>query len=59
MLQEERKLSRELQADLRAKDEDLRSLLQRKEEDLLARNQRPRNVLSPPTTRQGQHGACL
>jgi len=41
MLQEERKLSRELQADLRAKDEDLRSkdedlrsLLERKDEDL-------------------------
>merc|ERR1711977_663312 len=34
MLQEERRLSRELQADLRAKDEDLRSLLKRKDEDL-------------------------
>jgi len=40
MLQEERKLSRELQADLRAKDEDLRSLLQRKDEDLRSLLQR-------------------
>merc|ERR1712072_1302036 len=34
MLQEERKLSRELQAHLRAKDEELRGLLERKDEDL-------------------------
>jgi hypothetical protein len=45
MLQEERKLSRELQADLRAKDEDLRSkdedlrsLLERKDEDLRSKD---------------------
>jgi len=34
MLQEERKLSLELQAHLRAKDEELRDLLERKDEDL-------------------------
>merc|ERR1712072_1337020 len=40
MLQEERKLSRELQAHLRAKDEELRSLLERKDEDLRSKDEK-------------------
>jgi len=39
MLQEERKLSRELQAHLRAKDEDLRRLLESKDEDLRSKDE--------------------
>merc|ERR1712167_562432 len=39
MLQEERKLSRELQAHLRAKDEDLRRLLEGKDEDLRSKDE--------------------
>merc|ERR1719265_2261643 len=45
MLQEERKLSRELQADLRSKDEDLRSLLERKDEDLRSKDEDLRSLL--------------
>merc|ERR1712093_547026 len=45
MLQEERKLSRELQAHLRAKDEDLRRLLESKDEDLRSKDEDLRRLL--------------